>query len=278
MNQAGLQFADMHLMEGTFFTSPTFLQTYDMNVPVLLGAAYRPYHSISDTLKIEYLGAVMNVVVQGFTAQNQVLFLREDETFDLNRYLILPFLIDLALPQSEQTAAFQQRHFLNAVNGYLYTNDSLSHVQHAIAQASATINNFPSLQIIGVSTQFISDFIAGLQESQLYLRLITMVLFICTTAAVTALAVYKIKLFRADYVLHLVIGAKWYFLTTVVMVELLLQTVLASFIVVLPLYWFSGSWLVVGRLAMLLLVMQLLPGVSIAQVFYHLSKDEGGQK
>ncbi|OYD07332.1 hypothetical protein CHM34_10475 [Paludifilum halophilum] len=231
INENGFTRFSIPLSKGSGFSSEDFY--YDGNsIPVLLGAEYEPFYQVGDRITTKYLRKDFKLVVQGFIQSDTFVFNMNNPELYLDRYIVMPALQFNEAPQDEEDALFQKLHYLQMINGTVFSDEEPYVVRRDLEQVK-TISDFPDMQMIGANSRSLDFMFSAIQLNRNLLKILAASLFVVCILSISILMMTKFQDNYRNMAIHLVSGATlnqlfFYFLS-----EILLMVGLPGLVVTL---------------------------------------------
>lgn len=207
------------LSEGSLPDKEDYIYKKDAPIPVLLGAEYVGIYNVGDKLTINYLNYPFQAVVSGILKENVMIPNKGKIEFYLDRFIVVPFL-DFTEPVYEGSFFdFQQRHYLNAINGDIYTAEDPVQTHLAVKSITDKVG-FNDYQIIGSNGQPMLIFIGMLEQNKVILLSLVIILACFTVFGVAIASLGKWNLNMKRYAIYLISGATYLNIFTYLLVEM----------------------------------------------------------
>ncbi|MBN3525197.1 hypothetical protein [Paenibacillus apiarius] len=110
----------------TFSSDEYILPPHDFSLPVILGYEYASDYKLGERLSIIHYTKKLTMEVVGFLEQDSVMRRRDGSLMYLDRYVLLPAVIDPNEPVSEEDRSFQMINYLSKVNGTIQMAEGYS--------------------------------------------------------------------------------------------------------------------------------------------------------
>ncbi len=122
---------------GAAYTEDTYNGS---EIPVVLGAAYKPYYALHDEIDATYIFKPIKLRVVGFLPQNTTLTLY-NQPLILDRYMIIPSWNCGESASLHDERLFQLVHYVNKLEGYYEYEDAadLKAFQETVDEVSGTL-------------------------------------------------------------------------------------------------------------------------------------------
>jgi hypothetical protein len=204
-------------------------------LPVILGAEYKEYFHLGDTIPISSGFGTEQVIIIGFMEKN-TLFVSSDrlEAYTLDRYIIAPECSSLIEKDGSVTDISNQKDAMFVINGTLVVNDASVNVQDKIDKIT-NIYGFPSLlatQWSGLAIQ--SGAVISQRNVFLYSGL---AIVICGLSVLSITTILRRKLLIAMpvYGTYMISGIS----LRLILVEMIAELILFAGFSVIPSIWVS---------------------------------------
>ncbi|WP_455661559.1 ABC transporter permease [Pradoshia sp.] len=260
INQEGIE-RFIRLSEGNLPETDNYIYKENTPIPVLLGSEYANTYNVGDELTISYLNYPFKAVISGILEKDVMIPNNGELEFYLDRYIVLPFL-DFPEPKDAEFFSFQQKHYLNAINGDIYTPADPIQTRLEVEEITDKVG-FSEYQIIGANDSSVSIFISMLKQNKMLLLTLVSILAAFTVLGITIASLGKWNLNINRYATYLISGATYRDIFTYLFVEMFLILFLSicttfvfiSLIGTFPPVYYMGL-IVVG---ILLLLFGLIP-------------------
>ncbi|KZE59962.1 MULTISPECIES: hypothetical protein [Bacillus] len=196
----------LKLQEGSLFKSSDFIYEEFKEIPVLLGSDYSDVYKLGDIIEIDYVDKKLKGRVTGILDSNSVLPVRDQIEFNLDRYIILPELIIQQSPRNSSDLIFQQRHYLQLINGQLLSVKDTLEIRKNMKRISQK-TGFEDYIVIGANGLGIDIVFSMLKQSQNLLILFALLLFILCILSISIAYNIKWDIVLRKYSIHLISGA-----------------------------------------------------------------------
>ena len=162
----------------------------DSEIPVVLGAAYKEYYTLHDTIEASYIFKPVQLHVVGFLPENTVLTLYNNPLV-LDRYMIIPSLT-CEDSDSYDEQVFQLRHYVNKLEGYYEYEDALD--LQAFQKTIEKVNGLLSGAISTVDLPKVSPIpVLSYQQTLVVAKICTYLSTFVATVGLPLLAVMKMR-------------------------------------------------------------------------------------
>ncbi len=205
-NEAALGTFNLKVQKGTNFQNEDFTYSDGDTVPIILGAGYESLYQVGDELDIEYLFKQMKAEVVGILERNTILPIRDNMEFYTDNYIILPSFSVEYTPKIEDEEIFQRWHYLQLINGQLFTDKDNLQVRKAIDDISEE-TGFYDLTVIGANDLGIEFMRTMLNQNINLLVMFVSVLFFFCIASICTLFTIKWNINIKKYAVHFISGA-----------------------------------------------------------------------
>ncbi len=246
LNAQAFSMFPISVKDGQSFSPEDFHESQIL--PVLLGASYSGIFEIGNTLTANYLGKDFEVKVIGLLEENSFV-VRNDEIF-LDRYIVMPAQ-QFGIPTDEDDVAFQQRHYLQIINGAIYSEDQKDIVQAKLEQVKEDVN-FPHSALLGMPALPLGKLFNAIDEMLYLIQAFSIVLMVACILGITILMRKKIQDNYKNMMLHLISGGTLGQLFRYVLGEVFVLVCIPAILVTLV---FGGIVLVISPLALMLYVL-----------------------
>lgn len=209
INKQVIDSFDLKLLEGNLFQKDDYIYNNNKSIPIILGSDYQSIYKIGDEVEIDYIMKSLKGRVVGILKPNSVLPVRENIEFYLDKHIILPsFSIEQA-PINKDDSTFQKRHYLQLINGQIFTEKGSLQVRKLIDEISQS-TNFYDLIIIGANDTGIDIMFSMLKQNINLLIMLTVLLFCFCVVTIFFSFIMKWNINIQKYAIHLISGATVY--------------------------------------------------------------------
>lgn len=173
---------------GDAFTEYTYSGS---EIPVVLGAAYKEYYALHDTIEASYIFKPVQLHVVGFLPENTVLTLY-NYPLVLDRYMMIPSWNCEDDPDSYVEQFFQLWHYANKLEGF-YEYEDASDLQ-AFQESVDEVNDLLSgaISVTDLPEPFSISFLSY-QQTLLVAKVCTYLAAFVVTVGIPLLAVMKMR-------------------------------------------------------------------------------------
>ncbi|PHA57786.1 permease [Bacillus wiedmannii] len=206
INDNVLSTFNVKTQKGRVFNKEDFLFKKGTKIPIMLGAEYQSFYNVGDTIYFDYLNQELEGMIVGILQKNTSFPVNGDSEFYADRYVILPEFIMEEVPQNAEALSFQQKHYLHAINGQIFTNKDMISVQKVVNAISQKVS-FDDYIIIGANTIGISLMFTMMKENIQLMFLFTAVIFIFCIISISLSLIMKWDTNIKKYAIHLISGA-----------------------------------------------------------------------
>ncbi|ERH54771.1 MULTISPECIES: hypothetical protein [Bacillus amyloliquefaciens group] len=206
LNDKVFSVANLKMKKGSFFSKKDYIYTKERVIPVILGSAYQNIYKVGDSIRLDYIDKTFNGKVIGILDRNSVIPVRDEMEFYIDRYIVFPDMNISETPVSQSELTFQQRHYLQLINGQILTtkdNLQIKKIMNSISNNS----NFFEYTVIGANglgVEMISSMVN--QNKELMITVCAVSFFFCIMTIILSISI-KWNLNIRKYLLHLISGA-----------------------------------------------------------------------
>lgn len=205
INENVLYKFDLPLFTGRGFKKADFINQNNNEIPIILGAEYASLYKEGDIFNIDYLNKPFKVKVIGILKSNVNLPVRDDLEFYLDRYIIMPNII-MGSPSDAESLAFQQKSYLSAINGQVFSELDKLQVRKALEGISKK-TGFYDYQLIGANDKNIDFMLSMLSVNKKILTAFALLLLIFSVISIALSLTVKWNVNMKKYAIHLISGA-----------------------------------------------------------------------
>lgn len=205
MNEQAFKSYSIEVVKGNPFSTDDFINKGNKEIPVLLGSEYDEKYQIGDKILANYLMKDFTLVVKGFIRSNTLVYNSQFPELYLDRYIVMPAQV-FPSPVDEEESSFQKKHYLQLVNGHIFSPENEFVVQNKLEKVK-DISDFYKTSILGVNKLPINFISSTLQVSKTWLSLITVIVFIVCVLSISILIVTKLQNQLKNISVHLISGA-----------------------------------------------------------------------
>lgn len=232
INKQGFENFSIPVSKGTPFAEKDYYYDNKGVIPVLLGAEYKPYYQIGDKITARYLFKDVKLVVKGFIQPNTLVFNSVYPELYLDRYIVMPAQQFADVPSNKEELSFQQKHYLQLVNGTIFSGDS-AYVVRSKLEHIKTISDFTDTQLIGANDSSLDFVFSAIHINARLLRIIAGSLFIVSILSLSILITTKIQDNLKNMSIHLISGATMKQLFSYYLAEVIFMVGLPGLITIL---------------------------------------------
>lgn len=203
INQQAFNNFPIQLNSGVPFSTSDFINS-ENTIPILLGSQYNSIYKLNDIIRVKYIDKDFLFIVKGFLKPNTVVSTTNKPELFLDRYIIMPAQ-QFSNPLNQEDTVFQKRHYLQLINGSVYSNDfntAYTKIEDIKAKAK-----FPYTTILRENKTFYNSYIQYINRNihNLYL-LATIFLIGCILIFIITMK-NKIRDKYIEIAIHLISGA-----------------------------------------------------------------------
>ncbi|KTD88339.1 hypothetical protein [Paenibacillus etheri] len=263
MNYHAFEKYAFELEDGIPFTMKSFSNTDNKSIPVLLGSEYKLKYKIGEIIKANYLMKDFDLIVKGFLRKNTMVFNSQLPELFLDRYIVMPAQIFQA-PESFEDLSFQKKHYLQIVNGHIFSSDDEYTIVNKLEKVKY-LSNFHETGILGVQKLPLNFFVTTIQISTKWLLVIATAIFFVCIISISILFLAKMNNQLRNMMVHLISGATLNQLRLYYLTELISVVLFPGILVVLAYSFFIGVSLLsfIFFLAVTMLVIILFSALPI---------------
>lgn len=207
LNQQAVENYHLTVTSGEMFNDQDFVNDGQNDiVPVLLGAEYKGIYKVGDALEVDYLGGNFHFRVKGFIKDKTLVINSTNPETYLDRYIIMPAQNFILFPRNKEEFSFQQKHYLQLVNGDIFSAENPFTVRTKLESIKAS-SGFSQTQLIGANSHMYNFVFSALHMNK---SLIALLFFAFLAANFIATLIYfsnKIEENKKNYSVHLIAGA-----------------------------------------------------------------------
>lgn len=205
INEHGFTRFSIPLSKGAGFSSEDF--HYNGNtIPVLLGAKYEPFYNVGDEITAKYIQKDLTLIVQGFVQPDTFVFNYNHPELYLDRYIVMPALQFDKIPQTEADELFQKRHYLQLINGTIFSDEEPYVVRRDLEQVKK-VSDFSDMQIMGANSDTLNFMFSAIQVNKNLLKIMAGSLFLVCILSISILMITKFQDNYRNMAIHLASGA-----------------------------------------------------------------------
>lgn len=171
LNEQAVDMFSVSAVDGESFVENDYMGNTDDRIPVLLGHEYTNFYHLGDTIQGQYLFKRFNLVVKGFLNPKSLIFDSNGTELYLDRYIVMPAQQFISAPQSEEDFSFQQKHYLQLINGSVYSASGDFIVNKKLEEAKER-TGFVDTRFLGASAIPFGFVLSALKENKVLLSLI----------------------------------------------------------------------------------------------------------
>ncbi|UHA72112.1 ABC transporter permease [Paenibacillus sp. 481] len=206
LNQQAWESYQIKIADGANFSAVDFQHHSQGMIPVLLGAEYSGTYQIGDRLAGNYLFKDFQLIVKGFIQPNTLVFNKNNPELYVDRYIVMPAQQFAVVPADEKELYFQQIHYLQMINGTIFSAENEYVVRSKFEHIKA-ISDFPDTMLIGMTNLPLHFIFAALSQNMLLLAIMAVSLFVVCMLSIAILMKSKLQDNMNNYSIHLVSGA-----------------------------------------------------------------------
>ncbi|WP_127489168.1 ABC transporter [Paenibacillus ehimensis] len=207
MNKQAFDHFGIDVIEGEPLSSQDFEnKNNNDNVPVLLGSEYRGLYKVGDTLKGRYLFKKFTFSVKGFVDKSTMVFNSNNRELYLDRYIIMPAQQFNGAPSNKEEFSFQQKHYLQLINGEIFSSENEYMVRNKLEQVKDR-SQFYDIQLLGANSLPLNLIFSAIQENVWLLGLVATSIFFVCIISISMIMVAKLNENVKNLSIHLISGA-----------------------------------------------------------------------
>ncbi|PTX48307.1 hypothetical protein C8P63_14616 [Melghirimyces profundicolus] len=206
INEQGFTRFSIPLSNGHPFSAQDFHYRQGEAVPVLLGAEYQPFYQVGDEIKTKYLRKDFKLVVRGFIQPDTFVFNANNPELYLDRYIVMPALQFSNSPKNEADERFQKIHYMQLINGMIFTNEKPYVVRRDLEQVKKA-SGFTDMQLIGANSDSLDFVFSVIRVNVELLQIMSSALFVVCILSISILMVTKFQDNFRNMSIHLSSGA-----------------------------------------------------------------------
>lgn len=233
LNEQALNMFPLEIKEGEMLTSRDFQYQRNGQIPVLLGSRYKQQFEIGDLIKGSYIFKDFKFMVKGFLKQNSFVERPGFSEINLERSVIMPA-IEFDEPKSLEDKKFQLRHYMQLINGAIYTTNDRSIVEKQL-QDTKEMSGFTHSTILGDSTNALGKYFSALEQHINWLILFAIILFFVSVGGTATFIFKKVKESSKNIIIHLISGGEMRHVSQIIygelMILIMIPTVIITFII-----------------------------------------------
>lgn len=233
LNEQALNMFPLEIKEGEMLTSRDFQYQRNGQIPVLLGSRYKQQFEIGDLIKGSYIFKDFKFMVKGFLKQNSFVERPGFSEINLERSVIMPA-IEFDEPKSLEDKKFQLRHYMQLINGAIYTINDRSIVEKQL-QDTKEMSGFTHSTILGDSTNALGKYFSALEQHINWLILFAIILFFVSVGGTATFIFKKVKESSKNIIIHLISGGEMRHVSQIIygelMILIMIPTVIITFII-----------------------------------------------
>ncbi|UTR16881.1 hypothetical protein MM221_10415 [Salipaludibacillus sp. LMS25] len=205
VNQQALDTFPIHnLVDGRLFNESDFKNPDFKTIPVLLGAEYQGVFDIGDHIESLNLGYPFTLEVIGFIEADSFINTRIEAEMYVDRFIVLPSQT-FGKPQNQEEFDFLMFHYLQIINGQIFSEENQLYIEALIEQAKEA-TNFHDFTVLGAVDSGLGALLDTIGEQLTALIVLTVALFIIAIVMLTALMWKKIQDNFKNITIHLISG------------------------------------------------------------------------
>ncbi|MGC5326767.1 ABC transporter [Brevibacillus sp. SYSU BS000544] len=264
MNQQAIDSFSVQVSEGENFTQDDFKNLGSNLVPVLLGAEYKKIYGKGDILEGNYLKKDIKLFVKGFIQPNTLVYNSNNPELYLDRYILMPAQDFIGSFSNEDEIAFQQKHYLQLINGSIYSTGNEFSVRKKLEKVKI-LSDFSDTVIIGANSLPLNLIFSAIQENIYLLSIMILTVLVVCIIGISILLVTKLNENLKNICIHLISGATVYQIITYMMVEILVMVgVPGVFIITLYILFINiNTWVYILIILACILIILLMSIISI---------------
>ncbi|MFW5436301.1 ABC transporter [Paenibacillus apiarius] len=222
MNKQAIDHFQITVMDGQPFDIEDFKNVNSKNIPVLLGYEYKNMYQVGDVIKGKYLFEDFNFHVKGFVRVNSLVTTARRAELYLDRYIIMPAQHFIQFPADNASFKFQQKHYLQLVNGEIHSSNN-GYVVRNKFEAIKKDSGFFDTQLLGANNPTYDLVFAAINEHTGLLSLIAAAVFIvCAISIFILMADKAVENFK-NFSVHFISGANMKHIFTYFLAEILVM-------------------------------------------------------
>ncbi|MGG4203540.1 ABC transporter [Paenibacillus jamilae] len=206
INKQGLDQFSIETDEGENLTAHDFNHVGHTSIPVLLGAEYKQLYKAGDILKGKYLFKDFEFYVKGFVKKDSLVFNANNPEIYLDRYIIMPAQQFTSVPDTKEDFNFQQKHYLQMINGDIWSSETEYFVRSKVEEAQKK-TGFYDTQVLGANSPPLNFIFSALHENIMVLSVIAITIFVVCILSISILMVTKLEKNMKNLSIHLISGA-----------------------------------------------------------------------
>ncbi|MFD1737525.1 ABC transporter permease [Bacillus salitolerans] len=197
---------NLSVENGSIFDKQDYYYSPNKTIPIILGSEYNSIYSIGDKVNFDYIDTKLEGKVIGILPSNTIIPVKNNIEFSIDRYFIIPeFLMDY-VSQNNNDLLLQQRHYLNLINGQIYTDMDQLEIRKKINELSEK-TDFQSVTVIGANEIGINIMFSMLQHNKILIITLTVFLFLFAVFCIALSLIMKWHINVKRYAIHLISGA-----------------------------------------------------------------------
>ncbi|MEI3614839.1 hypothetical protein [Pseudogracilibacillus sp. SO30301A] len=204
MNGLALNMFPLEIADGESFISEDFQYKENGEIPVLLGSEYSQYFDVGDSIKGSYIFKEFNFIVKGFLKPYSFVERPQFPEINLERSIVMPAM-EFEDPKSLDDEEFQLRHYMQLINGAIYSENDRSNVDQQL-QYAREVSGFSHSTLLGESTTTLGAYFDALAQHKNWLIFFAVVLFLVCVGGTSMVMVKKTKENSKNIMIHLISG------------------------------------------------------------------------
>ncbi|PQP84340.1 ABC transporter [Paenibacillus sp. PCH8] len=206
LNKQAVDMFSVSAVDGESFAENDYIGNADDRMPVLLGHEYKNFYNPGDTIKGQYLFKKFDLVVKGFLKPNSLIFSSNEPELYLDRYIVMPAQQFVSAPQSKEDFSFQQKHYLQLINGSVFSASGDFIVNKKLEEAKER-TGFGDTRFLGASAIPFGFVLSALKENKFLLSVIGITIMLIVVLTMWIFFKNKFEDNLKAWSIHLISGA-----------------------------------------------------------------------
>lgn len=206
LNKQAVDLLSIRVNDGEDFADDDYVGELENRIPVLLGHEYKNFYHLGDTIKGQYLFKEFNLDVKGFLSPNSLIFDSNGAEIYLDRYIVMPAQHFVSPPQSDEDFSFQQKHYLQLINGLVYSTAGDFIVNKKLDEAKEE-TGFGDTRFLGASAMPFGFVLSALKENQILLSIVGSSILLIVVLTMSLFFKNKFEDNLKMWSIHLISGA-----------------------------------------------------------------------
>jgi hypothetical protein len=236
LNEKALNSFPLQIVDGQSFVSRDFQYQENGEIPILLGSDYSQYFNVGDSLKGSYIFIEFNFIIKGFLDQNAFVEDLGYPEVNLERSIVMPA-IEFDDPKSSEDEEFQFRHYMQLINGAIYSTSDKESVNRQLENAMK-ISGFSHAVILGDSSTTLGKYFDALAQHKNGLIFFAVVLFLFCIGVSSIFMTKKMKESSKNVIIHLISGGTLHQISRIIYGEVIILILIPTVIVTLAVLLF----------------------------------------